>query len=324
MTEKIAVILSKDRKASPEQEALHAQLLRGLERRAELDVTVLPHLYDLAPEDPSVQRLRAISGDLIVLGWLYPRSTYWVLDAHGVRGRLGRTTSMPEEDADEPPPSRHGKRVLPDRTLWCFDLRAHDRPEAYLAAIERIAGHKLGEAVALGEAIAAEGSGEAAILDESIGPRWYPVVDFDRCNNCLECLNFCLFGVYGLDAAGAITVEQPDACRPGCPACARVCPQAAIIFPQHNDPAIAGDPRASLAGLKLDLSQLLSGISPSELAAAERQQAAAEERRRQAAGPIERRGAAPPEQAIPPGPDAPPPADERVDRLVDGLEQLDL
>jgi hypothetical protein len=320
MTEKIAVILSKDRKASPGQEALRAELLRELERRAELDVTVLPHLHDLAPDGPSVQRLRAISGDLIVLAWLYPRSTYWVLDAHGVRGRLGRTTSMPEEDADEPPPSRHGKRVLPDRTLWCFDLRTHDRPEAYLAAIERIASHKLGKAVALGEAIAAEGSGEAAVLGESTRPRWYPVVDFDRCNDCLECLNFCLFGVYGLDAAGAITVEQPDACRPGCPACARVCPQAAIIFPQHNDPAIAGDPRASLAGLKLDLSQLLSGISPSDLAAAERQRAAAEPAGQQAQPmptptPAEAQPSPRPEGAG---------GRDPLDSLIDGLENMDL
>ena len=46
--------------------------LAGLEHRPELDVTVVPHLYDLAPDGPAVRLLRAIQGDMIVLAWLYP------------------------------------------------------------------------------------------------------------------------------------------------------------------------------------------------------------------------------------------------------------
>ncbi len=307
MSQQIAVILSKDRNPSPAQETLFAQLLAGLERRRGLAVTVTAHLYDLAPEGPTVQRLRSIRGDLVVLAWLYPRSAYWVLDAHGVRGRLGWTTPPAEAEADEPASPGRGARALPDRTLWCFDLRTDDRPEAHLATIERIVSRRLGTPLVPGEAVAGQDRGEVAVLGESTRPRWYPVVDFDRCNNCLECLNFCLFGVYGLDEAGAITVEQPDACRPGCPACARVCPQAAIMFPQHNDPAIAGDPEAPLTGLKLDLSQLMSGISPAEVAAAERARAAAE-RERSAAQARDKK----------PGPA------ESLDSLVDGLDELEL
>ena len=41
-------------------------------------------------------------------------------------------------------------------------------------------------------------------------------------------------------SAETILVEQPDNCRKGCPACSRVCPENAIIFPQHKTPAIAG------------------------------------------------------------------------------------
>ena len=26
---------------------------------------------------------------------------------------------------------------------------------------------------------------------------WFPVIDYDRCTNCMQCLSFCLFGVYG-------------------------------------------------------------------------------------------------------------------------------
>src|SRR5690349_15887991 len=31
---------------------------------------------------------------------------------------------------------------------------------------------------------------------------WFPVIDYDRCTNCMQCLSFCLFGVYGADREG--------------------------------------------------------------------------------------------------------------------------
>jgi NAD-dependent dihydropyrimidine dehydrogenase PreA subunit len=103
--------------------------------------------------------------------------------------------------------------------------------------------------------------------------RWYPVIDFSRCTNCMECIDFCLFGVYGVDQAETIVVEQPDNCRKGCPACSRVCPENAIIFPQHKTPAIAGAP-LGLVNLKIDLSKLFGapdgGKSAEEIAAIER------------------------------------------------------
>jgi NAD-dependent dihydropyrimidine dehydrogenase PreA subunit len=91
--------------------------------------------------------------------------------------------------------------------------------------------------------------------------RWYPVIDFSRCTNCMECVDFCLFGVYGLDDRDTILVEQPDNCRKGCPACSRVCPENAIVFPQHKTPAIAGAP-VDTSALKINLSKLFGGPDP--------------------------------------------------------------
>ena len=68
-------------------------------------------------------------------------------------------------------------------------------------------------------------------------------------------IDFCLFGVYGVDKLDTILVEQQDNCRKGCPACSRVCPENAIILPQHKSPGIAGSNDA-VAGLKIDLSKL--------------------------------------------------------------------
>ena len=72
------------------------------------------------------------------------------------------------------------------------------------------------------------------------GRRWYPVIDYSRCTNCMECIDFCLFGVYGVDKLDRILVESQDNCKKGCPACSRVCPEQAIIFPEYKTPAIAG------------------------------------------------------------------------------------
>ena len=69
---------------------------------------------------------------------------------------------------------------------------------------------------------------------------WYPVIDYERCQNCKQCLGFCLFGVFGLDVAGRVEVKQPGNCKTGCPACARVCPEAAIMFPRYNKAPVNG------------------------------------------------------------------------------------
>jgi NAD-dependent dihydropyrimidine dehydrogenase PreA subunit len=70
---------------------------------------------------------------------------------------------------------------------------------------------------------------------------WFPVIDYDRCHNCKQCLNFCLFGVYALSDEGRVEVRNPAGCKTNCPACARMCPHKAIIFPKYGEPHINGD-----------------------------------------------------------------------------------
>lgn len=92
---------------------------------------------------------------------------------------------------------------------------------------------------------------------------WFPVIDYDRCTNCKQCLSFCLFGVYATDEEDRVTVRQPDHCKTNCPACARVCPNVAIMFPKYDKRPINGDdvlpddvPRDVL---KVDAAQLMEG-----------------------------------------------------------------
>src|SRR5262249_25948757 len=58
---------------------------------------------------------------------------------------------------------------------------------------------------------------------------WFPVIDYRRCTNCMQCLSFCLFDVYGVSSEGKIQVRNQDNCKTDCPACSRVCPEVAIM-----------------------------------------------------------------------------------------------
>lgn len=203
-------------------------------------------------------------------------------------------------------------RQIPNRKIYCLDLKTTNQANEFIDEVKRIHAENAVQIVGLGDIInavpvkpsngngstglpvlsaadrmvsptndtslAADGNGldQPSVvnrIEESSGRRWYPVIDYSRCTNCMECIDFCLFGVYGIDNIETILVEQPDNCRKGCPACSRVCPENAIMFPQHKTPAIAGSTDA-VAGLKIDLSQLFGapadGKSAEEIAALER------------------------------------------------------
>jgi Pyruvate/2-oxoacid:ferredoxin oxidoreductase delta subunit len=92
---------------------------------------------------------------------------------------------------------------------------------------------------------------------------WFPVIDYDRCTNCMQCLSFCLFGVYGVDGGGKIQAQNQDNCKTNCPACSRVCPEAAIMFPKYKSGPINGDVVSAedldREKMKIDISALLGG-----------------------------------------------------------------
>jgi len=92
---------------------------------------------------------------------------------------------------------------------------------------------------------------------------WFPVIDFDRCTNCMQCLTFCLFDVYGVDQQQKITVQNQDNCKTDCPACSRVCPEVAILFPKYGKGPINGDvvreQDIQREAMKVDISTLLGG-----------------------------------------------------------------
>jgi NAD-dependent dihydropyrimidine dehydrogenase PreA subunit len=91
---------------------------------------------------------------------------------------------------------------------------------------------------------------------------WFPVIDYDRCTNCMQCLSFCLFDVYGVNE-GKIQVQNNNKCKTDCPACSRVCPEVAILFPKYRHGPINGDVVSAddvrRESMKVDISSLLGG-----------------------------------------------------------------
>jgi len=276
MTHRVHVVLSRGQTLHPDRQTLEEQLVSHVEASGECQVLVVPYLYDLTADGPSVAALREIEGDMIVLAWLYPRAAHWILDRYGIRGQHGRTSldDAPWPSAGDQAPAAADEapmvtpRILPQRRVFCLDLRRHETVQPYVAAIERIVRADGGRAMTASNAPLA-----VHRIDESVKRRWYPVIDFSRCTNCLECIDFCLFGVYGVDDAEHVFVELPDHCRKGCPACSRVCPEHAILFPQHKLAAIAGDVLEP-GGLKIDLSVLFGAaddlLNARDIAARER------------------------------------------------------
>ncbi len=299
--QRVTVVVSQGQSRAPDKRQLESAIAEGAASLPGVEVLVVPHLYDLSRTGQSYDRLRAIDGPIVFCAWLFDRATHWVLDRNGVRGQFGSTQMKPAEESEEeeenpiPQVDADSQRVTdayprPDRHIFCLDLRDSARAEDFLNEIRRIVA-TVSDATALpvmqlasgtervvaASVSAAEptllGLGGITTIDEHPTRRWYPVIDFSRCTNCMECIDFCLFGVYGVDNVETILVEQPDNCRKGCPACSRVCPQNAIIFPQHKTPAIAGAPMDS-SGFKIDLSKLFGapdeGADAIEVAARER------------------------------------------------------
>jgi len=282
---------------------LEEEMAVTLMMHPDIDVSVIPHLYDLTADHTGMLFLKSIPGDVVICSWLFPRAARWVLDRAGVKGYEGQSLlkSSQEEDADEVDEEAEkaaaaerearalGAWEVPKRKIYCLDLRDHQDPKVYLDEITRIARECTTPTIDLMSFI--QGKPNAAQLQRYLNPpinstppvpatgpadvevvkrRWYPVIDYSRCTNCMECIDFCLFGVYGLDNADRILVEQQDNCKKGCPACSRVCPENAIIFPEHKTAAIAGAEGGSIAGLKIDLSRLFGAPTALEAAVAER------------------------------------------------------
>ncbi len=98
---RLTVVLSQAPGKHPAKRALEESIIAALIMEPDLEVSVVPNLYDLGPDHTGRLFLGAVKSDMVVLSWLFPRAAFWLLDRDGIKGHFGETQLKPPSDDDE-------------------------------------------------------------------------------------------------------------------------------------------------------------------------------------------------------------------------------
>jgi Pyruvate/2-oxoacid:ferredoxin oxidoreductase delta subunit len=226
-----AVIFCQCKYAQVLPEAVKTAALKALQESGQ-PFELVDDLCELsARRDPAMARI-ASSGPVKIAA-CFPRAVKWLFHAAG--------TPLQWENAE----------VVNLRSLTAEQAEAALRNAAVAPNIPA------------GKALREDGPKPPLKSETGAWKPWFPVIDYDRCTNCMQCLSFCLFGVYGVDDEKRIQVQNQDNCKTNCPACSRVCPEAAIMFPKYKAGPINGDVVSdsdlNREKMKIDISALLGG-----------------------------------------------------------------
>ena len=201
---------------------------------AGVEFEAVPDLCEMAARGDA--RLRELAADPSVkIAACYPRAVKWLFAAAGAQltDAESRVFNMRTQSADDVATGLMGERT-------------ETSPEGATSLAKSL------------EASASTGANGAKPWKP-----WFPVIDYTRCTNCMQCLSFCLFDVYGVSSDKKIQVQNQSNCKTDCPACSRVCPEVAIMFPKYRHAPINGDAVAAddvrREAMKVDISALLGG-----------------------------------------------------------------
>src|SRR6267142_5174269 len=108
---RLTVVLSQAQGKNPAKRALEESIVAAFIMEPGLDVSVVPYLYDLGPDHTGRLFLEAVPGDMVVLGWMYPRAAFWLLDRINIKGQYGESllksaNADEDEDDNEPEPPK--------------------------------------------------------------------------------------------------------------------------------------------------------------------------------------------------------------------------
>lgn len=232
------------------------RVLKALTASTE-DVVVLSDLCGSAALSKD-DLLNAVSARELVFIACFPRAVKWMLATAGVsiESKNVEFFNMRQQSADE---------ILQILELSGFNSSsaasdAHDKysdQHSFARPDEKNALHSKNNAIEERQ----NALREADNASSHNWIPWFPVIDHDLCIDCRQCMDFCLFGVFDLDENGKVRVVKPANCKDNCPACARICPKAAIMFPKFSDSPINGGEVDSVekddAKVKVDVNELL-------------------------------------------------------------------
>ena len=88
MAKRISVVISQGQSQNPAKRNLEEEIVAGLLMEQGLDVTIVPHLYDLKSDSTGILALQGIGTDIVLFSWLYPRAAHWLLDQNDIRGHF--------------------------------------------------------------------------------------------------------------------------------------------------------------------------------------------------------------------------------------------
>src|SRR5438552_11227700 len=123
---RLTVVLSQAQGKNAAKRALEESIAAALIMESGLDVSVVPYLYDLDPDHAGRLFLESVQGDMVVLGWMYPRAAFWLLDRDGIKGQFGESQLKPahedtdDEDEAPAPPKGIGAVDVPARHIYCL------------------------------------------------------------------------------------------------------------------------------------------------------------------------------------------------------------
>ena len=64
---------------------------------------------------------------------------------------------------------------------------------------------------------------------------WYPTIDYEKCNFCMECATFCPHRVFEQrEGDRRLVVANPNNCVVFCRACSKTCGPDALTFPDKQ------------------------------------------------------------------------------------------
>ena len=96
MPKRITVVLSQGQSNNPQKRTLEETIVADLIAVDGIDLLVIPHLYDLHADSSGLIALQNISGDFVLLSWLYARALTGLLTARiFVAGWVRRALKSP-------------------------------------------------------------------------------------------------------------------------------------------------------------------------------------------------------------------------------------
>ncbi len=100
---KVTVVISQSPGKNPVKRDLEETIAATLLLEPSIDVSLVPHLYDLTSDHSGMLFLKSVRGDVVLLSWLFPRAARWILDRNFVKGHAGVSLlkSPPADDEED-------------------------------------------------------------------------------------------------------------------------------------------------------------------------------------------------------------------------------